>query len=288
MTTHFSITDAHVHVFLPEKYPLTQVRSYTPGPANVADLEAHLERIGAKNVVIVQPSPHGIDNRPSLTAVQDLGRDRAKCVCVIDPKTTTKEDVKALADLGVCGLRANLKTAGIDAIDNAAQQLRDLDRVMMGTDLILQVFLPVHVNIALAPLFKSLGRPVILDHFAGLKTSSPTLDTDMAGLADVLSASNVFLKVSGACRVTDYAATAVALDDFAPDLFATARGRVIWGSDWPHTGKSAERAKRPLSEVEPFLKIDDQKGLKDIQRWSENNNHFQEITKSTADDLFGF
>ncbi|WP_298260447.1 amidohydrolase family protein [uncultured Litoreibacter sp.] len=288
MTTHFPITDAHVHVFAPEKYPLDASRSYTPGPANVADLANHLGRIGGQNAVIVQPSPHGTDNRPTLRAVSERGQDCTRGVCVISPASTSKEDLDALWGEGIRGLRANLKTAGVNAIEDVERQLQEISRTMAGTDLMLQVFLPIKVTIAMAETFKSLGRPVILDHFAGLKTSSPTRDEELAGLLEVLSLPNVILKASGACRAIDYASTTSALDDVAPTLFAAARGRVIWGSDWPHTGKSSERAQRPLSEIEPFMAIDDNASLDNIRKWSGNDSIFQEITSDTANSLFGF
>lgn len=288
MTTHFKPSDSHVHVFLPETYPLAERRSYTPGPANTRDLATHLERIGADHVVIVQPSPHGTDNRPTLQGVRELGQDTARAVCVIDPALASQSDLAALWEQGVRGLRANLKTSGVDAIDDAERQLESLGQAMVGTDLHLQVFLPIQTTIALARTFKSLGRTVILDHFGGLKTSSPTLAADLDQLVEVLELPNVVLKASGACRVTDYAPDTSALDTIAPRLFAAARGRTIWGSDWPHTGKSSERATRPLSEAEPFMKIDDLQSLEDIARWSENEDIFQSITGNTANALFGF
>ncbi|WP_298360282.1 amidohydrolase family protein [uncultured Litoreibacter sp.] len=287
MTTQFAITDAHTHVFLPEKFTLAKERSYTPGSATVANLEEHLIRVGAKKVVIVQPSPHGVDNRPTLQALRELGHDKARGVCVVDPQAVSKDTMQSLWDSGVRGLRANLKTAGVNAAKDAERQLDTLSRAMKETDFILQVFLPVQVTIALRSTFENLGRPVILDHFGGLKTSSVTLASDVSGLLDVLSLPNVILKASGACRVRDYAVTSAALDKIAPELFAAARGRVIWGSDWPHTGKSSDRAQRHLSEIEPFMDVDDQASLDDIKKWSGNHKVFQDITRDTANALFG-
>jgi len=170
----------------------------------------------------------------------------------------------------------------------AAADLQRLGRALHGTGLLIQVFLPLTTLLALRATFAELGRPVILDHFAGLKTSSAGLAEDVAGLADLLVLPNVVLKASGSCRATDYAPDARALDPIVPLLFDAAPGRVIWGSDWPHTGKSSERATRPITEIEPFMAIDDRAGLADLARWAGSPERLRAILQDTPSALFGF
>ena len=288
MTTQSLLTDAHVHVFTPKKHGLMPSRTYTPGEASAQSLEKHLDRIGADNVVIVQPSPHGTDNRPTLEGIELLGMNRARGIAVIDPEVATRSDLQALWARGIRGLRANLKTAGVNAVADTVDQLETLNAAMKGTDLLLQVFLPISVTVEMKSTFGLLGRTVILDHFGGLKTSRKTLEQDVERLTEILTLPNVVLKASGACRVTDYAETTTTLDPVAPKLFEAASGRVIWGSDWPHTGPATKRQARPLSEIEPFMNIDDQTNLDDIRGWCGNMSVFQEITSDTACQLFGF
>lgn len=288
MTTRPDVIDSHTHIFLPERYPYSSTRQYTPGLADVAMLENHLTRIGASRVVVVQPSPYGTDNRATLQATKALGKARARAIAVVDPRNTAPGDLRALANADVVGLRVNLKTSGVDSVAIATAYLRDLGQATRGTELLIQVFLPLSMVLALRPTFVQLGRPVILDHFAGLKTSAPNLEKDLAALADLLTLPNMILKASGSCRVTGYAADASALDTIAPRLFDAAPGRVIWGSDWPHTGKSSERASRPIRDIEPFMAIDDRVGLDDLARWAGNPERLRTILQDTPASLFGF
>ncbi|MFY0595262.1 MAG: amidohydrolase family protein [Cognatishimia sp.] len=288
MTTHFPIIDAHVHVFAPKKYHYADKRSYTPGDANAEKLAAHMKRIGAEKVVIVQPSPYGPDNRATLEAVDILGQQTARAIAVVDPALQNKDYIQSLWAAGVRGLRANLKTSGDTAVEVAKTQLKQLNGQMTGTDMMMQIFLPAHVIIALKDTIAEMGRPTILDHCAGLKLGTDDFENTFEQLLEVLALPNVILKTSGQCRVVDYAANYDLLAPFAPSMLNAAKGRTIWGSDWPHTGKSSERAARPLSEIEPFMNIDDQMSLRYLQDWASNQVEFQAITRDTSLNLFGF
>ncbi len=288
MTTHFSVIDAHVHVFAPEKYDYAEPRSYTPGDANVEKLASHMDRIGAEKVVIVQPSPYGADNRATLEAVEVLGQESARAIAVVEPKTHDKDQLQTLMKNGVRGLRANLKTSGITGIELAESQLSALNNHVSGTDLMLQIFLPADVIISLKKSIANSGRPMILDHCAGLKLGTENFDDTFEQLLEVLSLPNVILKTSGLCRVVDYADDYIGLDELMPQMLAASKGRAIWGSDWPHTGKSVERAARPITEIEPFMPIDDQLSLECLKKWSRTEAEFRDITRDTSLNLFGF
>lgn len=282
MTTHYNKVDCHTHVFMPEIAPYTTQRNYTPGHADITALENHLEKIGASHVVVVQPSPHGTDNRATLSAITALGPTRARAIAVVDPRAGLDRSA------GVIGLRANLKTSGVDALDVAEAYLTALDRLMKGTDLLLELFVPLPMLIALRPKLAQLGRQVILDHWAGFKTTSPTAAQQLDQLQDLLSLPNVVLKVSGSCRATDYSSDVSDLDPIADRLFDAAPGRVIWGSDWPHTGRSSDRRSRPLTEIEPFMPIDDRAALNDLKRWAKTPERYANILWDTPKALFGF
>ena len=43
--------------------------------------------------------------------------------------------------------------------------------------------------------------------------------------------------------------------------------RLVWGSDWPHTGSTKDRKKRGISESEPFRVIDNVAILKNVRKW---------------------
>src|SRR3546814_10839994 len=71
--------DAHAHVFGPDaRFPLGEVRSYTPPEATADDHQAMLDVLSFQRAVIVQPTAYGDDNRCIMDAVaRDPGRRRA-------------------------------------------------------------------------------------------------------------------------------------------------------------------------------------------------------------------
>lgn len=288
MSKQISRCDSHVHVFLPDSHPYNPRRTYTPGPADLDMLEAHLDRLQAQKVVIVQPSPYGSDNSATLEALRGLGRGRARAIAVVDPDPTENDMVIELESAGVRGLRANFKTSGQNAGEVCTAQLNALDQMAIGTDLALEIFAPIGLLHMLRQTLAGLGRPVILDHFAGLKTGSPNLGEDLQKLEEILALPNIVLKLSGACRATNYAGDTLSLNPIAPSLISMSRGRAIWGSDWPHTGKSSERPARPLTEIEPFQVIDDLQSLADLEHWAGSPEILTEILWDTPGALFGF
>ncbi|MEI4488704.1 amidohydrolase family protein [Frigidibacter sp. MR17.14] len=283
MISHYRVADqplaacdTHVHVFDSDLQPFAESRSYTPGPATTASLAQHLSRIGATRVVIVQPSVYGHDNRASLAAARQLnaaGDVEARVVGVLDPTRAGETDLRAMAEMGLRGLRANLKTQQTEAADDAISEIRALDRLLAGHDWPIQIFAPLGLLLQIAPLLRALDRPVILDHFAGMKIGPGDVERRLEELGELIGeAPNLWLKLSGACRATDYApadsAAAEALDQLAPQLIALAPARMLWGSDWPHTGPSHLRKERAHGEVEPFMAVDDVADLARLARWA--------------------
>src|SRR3712207_6139262 len=94
--------DCHVHTFGPhDRYPLSPERRYTPGEAMAADARTHAATIGARHLVLVQPSPYGEDNSCLLDALAALG---PSCRGVVVLKASALDDT-TLADLDAAGVR---------------------------------------------------------------------------------------------------------------------------------------------------------------------------------------
>jgi 2-pyrone-4,6-dicarboxylate lactonase len=65
-------------------------------------------------------------------------------------------------------------------------------------------------------------------------------------------------------------------------------GRLVWASDWPHTGGLAERAIRQPAEIEPFQPIDDAHVLDLLAEWAGNPARHHRILVDNAAELFDF
>ena len=228
--TASSITaiDSHAHVFRHDLPFAAQIRHAPAYDALLADYLQLLDAHSISHAVLVQPSFLGTDNS-FLIAALDAQPNRLRGVAVVAPDAHENE-LHSLARRGVCGVRLNLVgtrlpdlrsgpwprfLSHVRALDWHVEVHRELDDLAVVGQPILDA-----------------GCKLVVDHF-GRPTGS-----DAAGLAWLLRAAEsgyTWVKLSASYRnwpVSDphaaIAAAAQLLDAFGP-------GRLVWGSDWPHT-----------------------------------------------------
>lgn len=278
--------DCHVHVFEPARFPLAADRTYTPGLASLPMLEAHLAALGLERVVLVQPSVHGTDNSCLLDALERLdGRGRA--VAVIDPETTPDSEVKALRDAGVSALRVNLESRGETRADFARDAFTRTAARAADHGLAVQIYATMPLLSHLADLIAASAAPTILDHFAGAKAAAGLEQPGFADLLHLLASGKVWVKLSGAYRASSVPGHAD-LDPIARTLITARPDRLVWASDWPHTGGGKERAERGPFALEPFRDIDDAGALRQLRTWCGDAAAFHAILCANAARLFAF
>src|SRR3981189_1669397 len=162
--------DCHVHVFDPERFPYAAARTYTPGQATVAQLQEFSRRLGTSRLVVVLPSVYGFDNRSLEDALLRLG-PVARGVAVIDPEATSEGELDRLHKAGVRAARVNLETRGEKSLAAAsAAVLRAAQRVARHK-WALQIYADTPMIAGIADQLAGLAVPVVLDHFAGIKTA---------------------------------------------------------------------------------------------------------------------
>ncbi len=280
--------DCHVHVFDGARFPFAEKRSYTPGPATVDDLRAHLDALGIDRTVLVQPSVYGTDNACLLDALQQLGPEVARAIAVVDPATVTDEEIAALKATGVVGLRINLAVQGEDRGAAAVEAVSKATARVAGHDLVVQVFAdmpllePLEETIAAAPV------PIVLDHFAGAKAAEGTGQPGFAALERLLADGKVWLKLSAPYRASDQAPDYGDLQPIVEAMVAANADRLVWASDWPHTGGGRDRANRKPTDIEPFREIDDAHVLQQLAVWVPDPAQRQKILVDNAATLFRF
>ncbi|OLL33266.1 amidohydrolase [Burkholderia sp. SRS-W-2-2016] len=223
--------DSHCHIYGPfDRYPLPDERSFNPALAPETALRAWHERFGFSRAVIVQSQGHGFDHRPLLDALR-VGAGRYRGVALVRP-----DDPESLiADYdaaGVCGARFHFLAhlggrTDLNVIRNVAAKIRPFGW-----------HVAIHVAgddiVEYAPFILSLDQPVVIDHMARLDIGAGPDGAAMNALRQLLDSGRVWVKLSGADRLSkagtpfhDVVPVARALADHAPQ-------RVLWGSDWPH------------------------------------------------------
>ena len=248
--------DCHVHLIGPQPhYPMAPQREYTPGPASLDDLRAHLTRLGLQRAVLVQPSVYGTDNRCLLEGLSLLdGAGRGVAVPPTDASVATLRELHAR---GVRGVRINLQSSGDNDPGTARSLLSKWSVRVADLGWHVQLYVAPQLVDALADDLATQPTPVVLDHFA--MVSSPPDDASAPGLVlpDLLRTGRVHIKLSAPYRL---ALPRVAAS-WAARLLEAAPTAVVWGSDWPHTGRAAGKSAYDISPYRTVTQRDLADGL---------------------------
>lgn len=277
--------DTHVHVIGDaHTYPMVDARQYTPGPAPVSALQTHLQHQGLNRAVIIQPSVYGTDNQCMLDALHAM-QGKARGVAVLD-SAAPMAVLQAMDRQGVRGIRLNLESSGAhdvalnaallhDSLQTWAPRLADL-----GWHI--QVYAPLAVTVACAPLIKELAVPVVLDHFALWADPSCT-SLESTTLLRLLEQGKIYIKLSASYRSPIQDASALLA--LSQRLLATRPDRLLWASDWPHTNR--EPGKSP-HEVSRYRAISAESLLHERMQWLPNTEVQQQVLVENPNQLYRF
>jgi 2-pyrone-4,6-dicarboxylate lactonase len=271
--------DCHVHVFDPARYPYAEERGYTPAAADVRDLRVHLARSGMERVVLVQPSCYGLRNDAMLHALGQLGGEAVRGVAVVDPDRVDEPALHELHRAGVRGVRLNLSVQAQVDLHQTGKLLERAAARLAARRWHLQVHASPPVLAALQPVLARLPVRVVLDHFGGTAASSRVT------LA-LLEQPHVWLKLSAPYRASgreDH-------EDLRPlveQCVAMAPDRLLWGSDWPHTGGAGARSADP-DAIEPFRKTDAVASLAQLDSWLPDDTMRRRILVDNPAVLYDF
>ena len=226
--------DSHAHVFR-RGLPLAAVRRHAPDhdallPEYLALLDAHAVSHG----VLVQPSFLGTDNSFLLEALRACP-ERLRGVVIVDP-AISGEALAALDRQGVRGIRLNLVGLPIPDYGEAGWQ-RLLARVRA-----LGWHVELHRESRDLP---RAGRPIldagcklVVDHF-GRPGAVPGDDAGFAWLLRTAASDRVWVKLAAAYRSWPDQRGSAARAAAQALLKSFGAGRLLWGSDWPHTQHQA-------------------------------------------------
>lgn len=277
--------DCHMHVFGTEdRYPLAPQRSYTPPEATLEDYRAMTGVIGTTRNVFVQGSAYGTDNRCLVDALARSG-GAAKGVAGID-EGTDDETLAQLTEAGVCGARVNAASFGVRSVDEIGRAIEATAERIKPHGWHLQLFAHLDSIAALAPLLKRLDLPLVVDHMGMARAA---LGTEQAGFRELvdLVANGAWVKVSGAYRVSEAGPDYADAAPIARALIRAAPSRVVWGSDWPHTGKHPNARLEAAPRIE-YRPLDDGRLLGLLADWVDDEATLHAILVDNPARLYGF
>ncbi|GAA4322060.1 amidohydrolase family protein [Pigmentiphaga soli] len=235
---HAPVWDCHVHVFdaaepvLPGHYGVTT--------NSIQTLQAIAGRHHVGHLVLVQPSVYGGNHRLLLDALEQSG-GRHRGVIVAAPGLSAGT-LDHMHELGVRGVRVNLVSPVGNEWRPVESMLPHLRRLGWHVEWYAK---PEHLPTVIR-LHDAWQVPCVLAHLAGL-TARDCADAPLWRHMDALAALGAWIKISAMYRL-DAEPPYRELDPLLRRLGALFEGRLVWGSDWPHTSLPGDR-KPPYADL---------------------------------------
>jgi predicted TIM-barrel fold metal-dependent hydrolase len=235
-------------------------------------------------VVLVQPSCYGTDNGALRHALSELG-ERARGVAVIG--SLRPGELLELQAAGVRGVRLNLSVSGESDLAAAGQALLALQDAVGPMGWHIQMFASAPTIRALLPRLNQLEVGLVLDHYAGISLTEPDPGGEDA-VMQLLARGSVYVKLSAPYRIgaagrgrdAELAALTRRLAEAAPD-------RLLWASDWPHTGGAGRRG-AGIDAIEPFRDEDAGDTLARLSHWLPDPAAWRRLLIDNPARLYGF
>ena len=278
--------DCHTHIHGdPETFPFFAGRVYTPEMALPEEMAALHKALHIQRVVIVTPSVYGTDNAATLYGMHARGAD-ARGVAVIDDQTPGDE-LDAMGRAGVCGIRLNLATGGINDPAVGRQRLQTAAERVKSRNWHVQMYTNVAMIAALKDVVAASPVPVVFDHFGGARAELGPQQPGFDALVELVQSGKAYVKISGAYRVSNLAPDYADVVPLAKALIAANPERVVWGTDWPHPNGVTPPGRKP-TDVTPLLQIDDGRLLNQLPVWAPDPEIRQKILVDNPVRLYRF
>lgn len=225
--------DAHFHALGPQqRFPYAARRKYTPPDAPLEACIALHEALGFERGLVVHANTHGFDNSVDLDAVARSG-GRYLAVVRLDAGATA-EGCAALHAAGARGVRFAFNPQHGGTLDLAV--FDHVMRCIRGLDWFVELHFDGEALPSLEPWIAGIPGRVAIDHVGRIDPSPGTAQAPFEALLRLARRDHVWIKLSGADRISRRPGRYDDVDPFVHRLIETAPSRLIWGSDWPHTG----------------------------------------------------
>lgn len=239
--------DSHIHIIDPQKYPFPANIPRVPHSGTMTGALTNASRLNLPNMVFVQVSTYGNDNKWILDALKEVGPSRSRGVVSFDPDTIDSETLQQWHGLGVRGVRLNLRSTGKilgreeiqSVLRKYAEKLRPLETWSIG--LYADMAMLDHVQ----PLVEELGVKIVLEHFGSPASLplNPEKEPGWNALREMMKDPRVFAKIS-APYIFSKDPEFNDLEVLVKSLLGMRNGDgVVFASDWPHTQSKGYDAK---------------------------------------------
>ncbi|KAJ0291479.1 hypothetical protein CBS470a_003476 [Colletotrichum nupharicola] len=295
--------DTHHHIFEPESFPYSPNRHLTPPPATIAAFDNFKKSLGITRSVLTHGLSYGDDCTSLKAFVPRLGTQKTRAIGVIDPETTTDDELRAMHEAGVRGLRANLyRYKAMEDVELQKVALRahlrritalalpwSLTMTTTRTDFWEELEPFVRENLA------KHGVKLVTDHFALLKAPSllseeyrdrPTTQPGFDAIMRLVRDGHLMVKLSAPYRISEEKPDYCDVKFLVRAFVDANKHRVLWGSDWPHTPRMKVRTHEAAMKETPYLEVDDAAWLRSLKSWL-SDEEWDLLMIRNPSDLFG-
>jgi predicted TIM-barrel fold metal-dependent hydrolase len=224
--------DSHFHIFgPPNRFPYAEARRYTPPTAPIEHWLSISSAIGVERGFVVTPSVHDLDPAVTIDAIaRSDGRLRGM---VRADSSMTKDDVRRLHAGGIRGLRFPFAKVVRRAFDE--KEFHANIAIIASMPWVVEFQIDGNSLEEHADIIGNVPLPTIIDDFAGIQPKAGLDQPAFRTLLDLLSNPNIYLKLICADRHLAEGSSYESIVTMSRAVIEKAPGRVIWGTDWPHS-----------------------------------------------------
>ncbi|CAD0088126.1 unnamed protein product [Aureobasidium vineae] len=235
--------DSHMHVTSPE-YPLAKSAAYKPSLHSLDHAMTFEKTIGISKIVLVQPSIYGNDNSCLLDALKEIGPTNGRGVVAFDPDDIASDTLQQWHKSGVRGVRLNFKSTNEPFDPDAVKEtLRKYASIVKPLDWVIELFIDLEQLRFLTDIIPDLGVKFCIAHFGApdMKRweSYPSDASNVPGMQHLMAllsqADNLWVKLSGHYRYDLSVDGMAGTEAITKTLLNTAKDKLVFASDWPHT-----------------------------------------------------
>lgn len=225
--------DTHFHVLGPQsRFPYAASRKYTPPDAPLEQSLLVHQTLGIARGLVVHANTHGFDNAVDLDAVaRSAGRYLA--VVRLDGSATPTQ-CRKLHAAGARGVRFAFNPQHGGTLDR--KTFEHVLRCIEDLGWFVELHFEGEAIPSLRRWLETIPANVVIDHFGRVDAGLGHDQEPFAILVELARRENIWIKLSGADRITRCGYPYPDVAPLAQRLVAVAPERLLWGSDWPHTG----------------------------------------------------
>ena len=263
--------DCHHHIYDPTRFAPSQPGAMSN--ARVGEYRLLQRRIGTTRDVVVTPRPYATDNRVTLDAIAQLGRN-ARGVAVIHP-TVTDAELKTLDHGGIRGIRFSVSSNPTTVAATTVDMIEPLSKRVNALGWHVQIAMDADQIVATESLWNRIPSAIVFDHMGYVPEPMGTKHPAFALIRKLIDKDRTWVKLSVIPANTKDGPPAYADVNMVGRAYVQAAPeRLVWGSNWPHPNEANTPDDAILFDL--------------LAQWAPNEATRHRILVENPESLYGF